>query len=84
MRPRLIRCSSSSERRLSALSRSASASNTVQRDVNATSSAEQDHDQHEQADDGRVHRFPSGRRARSEISSSSASSTKLATIEEPP
>jgi hypothetical protein len=37
--PRLIRCSSSSPRRFSGLSRSASASNTVQRDVNPTSSA---------------------------------------------
>jgi hypothetical protein len=36
--PRRIFCSSSSSRRLSVFSRSASASNTVQRDVNTISS----------------------------------------------
>ena len=52
---------------------------------------EQQHDQHEQLRDLRVHGERVGsrgrsasRRARSEISSSSASRTKLATIELPP
>ena len=51
---------------------------------------EQHQDEPEEADDRRVHRSPlrpiapAGRRARSETSSSSASRTKLARIDEPP
>ena len=90
MIPRLIRSSSNSTRRLFGLSRSASASNTVQRDVKAIEHGEQHQDEPEEADDRRVHRSPlrpiapAGRRARSETSSSSASRMKLAMIDEPP
>ena len=75
--PRLISCSASSSRRLSGLSRSASASKTVHHDVKPTSTANSTSDEAEQAADRRVHRSPRrparpAARARSETSSSSA------------
>ena len=90
MRPRLICCSSSSGGGWSGSSRSAWASKTAQYDVKPTSTANRTTTRTKRLTIGRftaaprVAAAPAGRRARSETSSSSASSTKLATIELPP
>ena len=83
--PRFTRSSSMSARRFLGLSRSACASKTDQRLVNATSAAKSTQHDDEQAGDRRVHRGSlTSRRARSETSSSSASRMKFATIDDPP
>ena len=81
IRPRLICSSSSSVRTLSGLLFSEEASNTVQREVKNTSSA---NSTTTTANRRTIGVLTAGLRARSEISSSSATSTRLATIEEPP
>ncbi len=83
IRPRRILRSASSVRWFFELARSSSAPKHRPARGEHDEHAEEQREHDEQAGDGRVHR-PYSRRARSETSSSSASSTKLARIDEPP